>query len=123
MLNVVQPLSLLVIALAGWLVRQQQVVVEYLMVENPVLKNQLGGQRLLFTDEQRIRLAVKAKVLGWPTLDELETLVTPATPFAWHLQFSQSSVGSRFGLMSLVLVMAGIEQALCQVGMLVPELW
>ena len=40
------------------------------MEENRVLKEQLGGQRLLFTDEQRIRLAVKAKVLGRRALRE-----------------------------------------------------
>jgi hypothetical protein len=45
---------------------------------------QLGGQRLWFTDEQRIRLAVKAKLLGRRGLDELETLVTPNTLLAWH---------------------------------------
>jgi transposase InsO family protein len=49
-----------------------------------VLKEQLEGQRLRFTDEQRVRLAVKAKVLGRRSLDELETLVTPDTLLAWH---------------------------------------
>jgi len=49
-----------------------------------VLEDQLEGQRLRFTDEQRIRLAVKAKVLGRRVLDELETLVTPDTLLAWH---------------------------------------
>jgi len=39
---------------------------------------------LRFTDEQRIRLAAKAKVLGRRALDELETLVTPDTLLAWH---------------------------------------
>ena len=47
------------------------------MMRARVLKEQLEGQRLRFTDEQRIRLAVKAKVLGRRLLDELDTLVTP----------------------------------------------
>ena len=47
-------------------------------------KEQLEGQRLRFTDEQWIRLAVKAKVLGRRSLDELDTLVTPDTLLAWH---------------------------------------
>ena len=64
MSNVMQPFHLLVIALAGWLNRYQQDVIDYLIEENCVLKEQLEGQRLRFTDEQRIRLAVKAKVLG-----------------------------------------------------------
>jgi hypothetical protein len=63
MTHVIQPFHLLVIALAGWLNRHQQAVIDYLIEENRVLKEQLEGQRLRFTDEQRIRLAVKAKVL------------------------------------------------------------
>ena len=84
MSNAIQPFHLLVIALAGWLNRQQQVVIDYLIEENRVLKEQLGGQRLLFTDEQRMRLAEKAKLLGRRGLDELESLVTPDTLLAWH---------------------------------------
>ena len=70
--------------MAGWLNRQQQVVIDYLIEENRVLKEQLEGQRLRFTDEQRIRLAMKAKGLGRRLLDELETLVTPDTLLVWH---------------------------------------
>jgi len=53
------PFQLLVIALAGWLSRHQQAFIDYLIEENRVLKDQLDGHRLRFTDEQRIRLAVK----------------------------------------------------------------
>ena len=70
MSNARQPFQLLVIALAGWLNRQQQMVIDYLVEENRVLKEQLGGRRLLFTYEQRMRLAVKAKLLGRRGLDE-----------------------------------------------------
>jgi hypothetical protein len=84
MTPVIQPFHLLVFALAGWLDRHQQVVIDYLIEENRVLKEQLEGQRLQFTDEQRMRLAVKAKVLGCRLLDELETLVTADTLLAWH---------------------------------------
>jgi putative transposase len=79
-----QPFHLLVIALAGWLNRHQQAVIDYLIEENRVLKEQLEAQRLRVTDEQRIRLAVKAKDLGRRLLDELETLVTPDTLLAGH---------------------------------------
>jgi hypothetical protein len=51
MTNVIQPFHLLVNTLAGWLNRHQQAVIE----ENRALKEQLEGQRLRFTDEQRIR--------------------------------------------------------------------
>ena len=84
MTNAIQTFRLLVIGLAGWLNRQQQTVIDYLIEENRVLKDQLDGQLLRFTDEQRIRLAVKVKVLNHRALDELETLVTPDTLLAWH---------------------------------------
>ena len=84
MTNALHPFHLLVIAIAGWLNRQQQVVIDYLIEENRVLKEQVERQRLQFTDEQRMRLAVKAKALGRQALDELETLVTPDTLLAWH---------------------------------------
>ena len=54
MTNVIQPFHLLVITLAGWLNRHQQAVINYLIEENRVLKEQLEGQRLRFTDEQRL---------------------------------------------------------------------
>ena len=45
---------------------------------------QLEGQRLQCSDQQRIRLAAKDKVLGRRVPDGLETLVTPDTLLAWH---------------------------------------
>jgi len=84
MANVIQPFHLLVIALAGWLNRRQQAVIDYLIEENRVLKDQLEGRQLRFTDEERIRLAVKAEVLGRRLLDEIATIVTPDTLLAWH---------------------------------------
>ncbi len=57
--NIIKPFHLLVVALAGWLNRYQQAVIDYLIEENRVLKDQLEGQRLQFTDDQRRRLAVR----------------------------------------------------------------
>ena len=59
-------------------------VIDYLIEENRVLKEQLEGQRLRFKDEQRMRPVVKARVLGRWALAEPETLVTPDTLLAWH---------------------------------------
>jgi len=53
--------QILVVALAGWLNRQQQDVVEYLQEENRVLREHLKGKRIRFTDDQRRRLASKGK--------------------------------------------------------------
>ena len=53
MSNAIQPFHLLVIAMAGWLNRHQQDVIDYFIEENRVLKELLEGQRFRFTDEQR----------------------------------------------------------------------
>jgi len=47
-------------------------------------REQLGNKRLRLNDDQRRRLAVKAKKLGWRVLHELTTIVTPETLLAWH---------------------------------------
>ena len=86
MIDVLQPFHVLVVALAGWLNRQQQAIIDYVIEENRVLKQQLEGQRPRFTNAQRRRLALKAKILGRRLLDEIETLVTPDTLLAWHLK-------------------------------------
>jgi hypothetical protein len=49
-----------VISMAGWMNHQQQQAIDYLREENRVLREQFGGRRLRFTDDQRRRLAVKA---------------------------------------------------------------
>jgi putative transposase len=48
-----------------------------------VLREQLGSKRLRMNDDQRRRLAVKAKKLGWRVLHELNTVVTPEKLLAW----------------------------------------
>jgi putative transposase len=49
-----------------------------------VPREQLGRRRLRFTDDQRVRLAAKAKVLGRRVLKDIGSLVTPDTLLAWH---------------------------------------
>jgi putative transposase len=78
------PFRLLLISLAGWVNQRQQEALDYLQEENRVLREQLGGKRLHFNDDQRRRLAVRAKKLGWRMLHDLTTIVTPATLLAWH---------------------------------------
>jgi len=67
----------LVMTLAGWVNRFQQDAIEYLKEENRVLREQLGGHRLRFTDAQRRRLAAKARTLGRDGLKEVAGLVSP----------------------------------------------
>ena len=42
----------------------------------------MKGKRLRFTDDERRRLAAKAKKLGRKALHDLETIVTPDTLLA-----------------------------------------
>ena len=78
------PFSFLVVSLAGWMNQHQQHVIHYLMEENRVLREQIGSRRLRFTEDQRRRLAGKAKRLGRKLLHEIATIVTPETLLAWH---------------------------------------
>jgi hypothetical protein len=78
------PFRLWLISLAGYLNQQQQDVIDYHQEENHVLREQLGSQRLRLNDDQRRRLAVRAKKLGRRVLHELATPVTPETLLAWH---------------------------------------
>src|SRR5210317_2141500 len=81
-----QPWQILVAALAGWITRQQDAVIEYLREENRVLRQQLGRKRLRLTDHQRRRLAVRGKAIGRRALAEVASLVTPDTILRWHRQ-------------------------------------
>ena len=74
----------MLIAVAGWMNHSQLQVNEYLREENRVLREQLGGRRVRLNDDQRRRLAAKAKGLGRKLLAEVATIVTPETLLAWH---------------------------------------
>ena len=81
---VLDPFSFVVVSIAGWMNRHQQNVIEFLVEENRVLREQIGTQRLRFSDDQRRRLAILAKKLGRRLLAEIATVVTPETLLAWH---------------------------------------
>jgi len=91
--KVLNPFQFVVIVLAGWMNERQQNVIEYLREENRVLREQLGERRLRFTDDQRRRLAVRAKGLGRKLLAQAATLVTPDTLLAWHRKL----IGQKYG--------------------------
>src|SRR6478752_3078097 len=84
MLTVLDPFRFVLIAVAGWMNQRQLQMIEYLREENRVLREQLGDRRLRLTDDQRRRLAAKAKGLGRKILAEVATIVTPETLLAWH---------------------------------------
>jgi hypothetical protein len=74
----------MLIAVSGWMNCRQLQVIEYLREENRVLREQLGDRRVRLNDNQRRRLAVKAKALGQRVLAEVASIVTPETLLAWH---------------------------------------
>jgi len=78
------PWHILVIAMAGWMNRQQSAVIEYLQEENRVLRELLGNKRLCLNDEQRRRLAARGKALGRKLLSTCCRIVTPDTILRWH---------------------------------------
>ena len=78
------PLQFLLLTIAGWMTRDHQRVTGYLLAENAVLREQLRGRRILYTDTQRRRLATAAKKLGRRALRQLDTLVTPDTLMRWY---------------------------------------
>jgi putative transposase len=99
MSSLLQPLHLLLMMFAGWVNRYESDVIDYLVEENRVLKERLGGRRIHFTDAERRRLARKAYALGRKVLNELETLVTPDTLLRWHRELvaSKWNYGQRRG--------------------------
>ena len=62
--RVLDPFWLVVIAVAGWMNQRQLQIIDYLREENRVLREQLGDKRLRLNDDQRRRLAAKAKGIG-----------------------------------------------------------
>ena len=75
----IYPLQVLLLTVSGWVNRQQQQVIEYLVEENRVLREQLGHRLPRLNDDQRRRLAAKGKVLGRRFLQQVATIVTPDT--------------------------------------------
>jgi putative transposase len=80
----VDPFSFVLVTVAGWMSRHQQEVISYLIEENRVLREQVGDRRLKFNDDQRRRLATKAKKLGRKMLRQVATIVAPETLLTWH---------------------------------------
>ena len=76
---------MLLLGLAAWLNRQQRQTIEYLITEKQILKEKLGKKRILLTDDQRRRLAVKGKVLGRKLLQQIANIASPDTILRWRL--------------------------------------
>ena len=82
--RVLDPFRFVLVAVAGWMNQRQLHAIEYLREENRVLREQLGERRLRLNDDQRRRLAAKARGLARKLLAEVATIVTPETLLRWH---------------------------------------
>src|SRR5436190_23128541 len=69
--------------LAGRIDESQQRLIEYLQEEIRVLREQLG-RKPCFSNDQRRRLASKAKKAGTDALRRIVPIVTPETLLKWH---------------------------------------
>ena len=72
-------LQFLLVLVAGRLQRRQAATIDYLKAENRMLRERLGGRRIIFSDAEPRQLAEKARALGRKALHELGTIVTPET--------------------------------------------
>ena len=61
---ILQPWQLLVLLVAGWMHRDDRLIIDYLQTENDILKEIVGSQGIPVNDDQRRRLVVRAKAMG-----------------------------------------------------------
>ena len=78
------PWRFLLVAIAGWMNRQQQEAIAYLRTENRILLEKLGQKRILLNISQKRRLAAAAVRLPGQLLREVGTLFSPDTLLKWH---------------------------------------
>jgi hypothetical protein len=78
------PFQWFVIALCGWLQREQDDVIVFLREENLVRRAQLGGRRVRLSDPERRRLAALGHRLGRRTLADVATIASPDTILRWR---------------------------------------
>ena len=74
-----QPLHLMLCVLSEHVRREQEKQIEYLQVESQILREKIGGSRVLLSDDQRRRLAVKGKALGRRQLGEVAIIAQADT--------------------------------------------
>jgi putative transposase len=64
--------------------KEQENRIEFLLLESQILRETIGGNRVLLNDDQRRRLAVKGKVLGRRQLEQLSVVAQADTLLRWH---------------------------------------
>jgi len=101
-----KPYSMLLIMLAGWINRQQQEAINYLMEENKILKHELlkatGKKRIILNKAQKRRLGILAKRVGRKMLFDISCVFAPDTLLKWFSKlagqkYNGSKNRSKFG--------------------------
>ncbi len=86
-----QPSQVVLAVLSETIRKEQQKVIEYLQLENQILREKLGGKRVLHTDDQRRLLAVCGKALGRQQLGKIATIAQADTILRWHRELIEPS--------------------------------
>ena len=73
------PWHFLVVAISGWMNREQQQVIDYLREENRIVRGELGRKRIVRNEPQKQRLAAAAMKLGGEKPCQCGTLFSPGT--------------------------------------------
>ena len=77
----------MLVAVAGWMNRQQQEAIEYLKEENRILREKLGQKRIRLNESQKQRLSAAAAKLGRALLAQIGSLFSPDTLLRWNRWF------------------------------------
>ena len=87
----IHPIQVIVALLAEWVRREQEKVIEFLESETKILREQLGDRRILLSDNERRRLAVKGMALSKEDLERACVIVQPETLRRWHRELVEGN--------------------------------
>ncbi len=79
-----QPFQVVLAVLSESIREEQQKEIEYLQLENQILREKLGGKRVRLTNDQRRLLAVSGKALERQQLGKTATIAQADTILRWH---------------------------------------
>jgi len=87
-----KPYAMLLMMLAGWINRQQQEAISFLMEENKILKHELlkatGKKQIILNQIQKRRLGILAKRVGRKMLFNISCVFAPDTLLKWFRQLA-----------------------------------
>lgn len=93
-----QPFQIVLAVLIELIRKEQEKVIEYLQLESRILREQIGGKRVLLNDAQRRLLAVKGKTLGRQQLGKIATVAQADTILRWHRELIEPNGGFKASL-------------------------